>query len=193
MAQQGVLGEAPPPMSVRTSAWAIYDIFECRGDERVFVGVVSDSLWKLFCEEFGLDEFAADTSLDSNNDRVAQKERILPVIRDLFAGMEKQEMIERLERAGIPFAPINRPADLFDDPHLNAKGGLVDVTMLRGASEGEAVGLPALPLEMDKRKFGLRHDLPEPGEDSLDVLRELGYGEDEILAMREANVVRGGE
>jgi len=191
MAQQGVLGEPPPPMSVRTSAWAIYDIFECAGEGNIFVGVVSDSLWKQFCTEFGLAEFAADRSLDSNNARVEQKDRIIPVIRALFAGMDREEMITRLERAGIPFAPINRPADLFDDPHLNAHGGLVDVTMHRGVNEGKTVGLPALPLEMNEHKFGLRRDLPAAGADSEIVLQKLGYSSEEIQSMQDEGVVGG--
>jgi crotonobetainyl-CoA:carnitine CoA-transferase CaiB-like acyl-CoA transferase len=192
MAQEAVLGEAPPPMSVRTSAWAVYDIFECAGDEQVFVGVVSDTLWKQFCEEFGLHEFASDRSLDTNNDRVAQKHRITPVIRELFAGMNQSEMVERLERAGIPFAPINRPTDLFDDPHLNAHGGLVDVTMQRGANEGKAIGLPALPLEMDQKKFGLRSELPRAGADSITVLKEAGFSDEEIQSMLDQGFVRAG-
>ena len=190
MAQQGVLGEAPPPMSVRTSAWAVYEIFECAGDEQVFVGVVSDSLWKLFCEEFGLTEFAADRSLDSNNQRVEQKDRILPVIREKFSLMPKDEMTQRLERAGIPFAPINRPADLFDDPHLKAHGGLVDVTMQRGVNEGKTIGLPALPLEMNRRKLGLRSDLPAEGADSIRVLQEVGFSDEEIQSMLDQGIVR---
>ncbi len=192
MAQQGVLGEAPPPMSVRTSAWAVYEIFECAGDEQVFVGVVSDSLWKLFCEEFGLTEFAANHSLDSNNQRVEQKDRILPVIREIFLLMPKDEMTQRLERAGIPFAPINRPADLFDDPHLKAHGGLVDVTMQRGVNEGKTIGLPALPLEMNQRKFGLRRDLPAEGADSIRVLQEVGFSDEEIQSMLDEGIVRAG-
>jgi len=190
MAQQGVLGEAPPPMSVRTSAWSVYEIFECAGDEQVFVGVVSDSLWKLFCEEFGLTEFAADRSLDSNNQRVEQKDRILPVIREIFSLMPKDEMTQRLERAGIPFAPINRPADLFDDPHLKAHGGLVDVTMQRGVNEGKTIGLPALPLELNRRKFGLRSDLPAEGADSIRVLQEVGFSDEEIQSMLDQGIVR---
>jgi crotonobetainyl-CoA:carnitine CoA-transferase CaiB-like acyl-CoA transferase len=191
MAQQGALGEVPPPMSVRTSAWAVYSIFECAENEQVFVGVVSDSLWKLFCREFELTEFANDRSLDTNNERVAQKDRILPVIRELFAGMGKQEMVQRLENAGIPFAPINRPADLFDDPHLGAHGGLVDVTLTAGKNAGKQVSLPALPVEMSRRKFGLRSDLPLEGEHTVAVLQEIGFSPEEIQSMLDQNLIRG--
>lgn len=180
MAQQGVTGVEPPPMSVRRSAWAIYDIFQCRDAEQVFVGVVSDSLWQSFCAEFGLTELGSDDRLASNNDRVIHKDKILAVVTPLFADMDKDELLRRLEKAGVPFAPINRPADLFDDPHLNAGGGLVEVTLRGGEQEGRKVRLPALPLEMNGDKFGLRHDLPAEGEDTKSVLRELGFSEQQI-------------
>jgi crotonobetainyl-CoA:carnitine CoA-transferase CaiB-like acyl-CoA transferase len=183
MAQQGVTGEEPPPMSVRRSAWAIYDIFQCRNEGQVFIGVVSDSLWQAFCAEFHLTELGSDTSLASNNDRVKQKDRILSVITPLFSDMDKDELLKRLERAGIPFAPINRPADLFEDPHLNANGGLIEVTLRGGHQEGRKVRLPALPLEMVGKKFGLRKDLAAEGEDTIPVLEEVGYSAEEIAGL----------
>ena len=62
-----------------------------------------------------LSDFAADATLNLNNDRVKHRERIMPVIVDLFKSMTKDELMGRLDKAGIPFAPINKPADLFDD------------------------------------------------------------------------------
>ena len=183
MAQQGVTGEEPPPKSVRRSAWAIYDIFQCKDNGQVFIGVVSDSLWQAFCAEFGLVELGKDSSLASNNDRVKHKERILAVVTPLFEAMEKTELVHRLERAGIPFAPINRPADLFDDPHLAANGGLVEVTLRGGENEGRKVKLPALPLEMNGHKFGVRQDLAAEGEDTASVLAEIGYSAEQIAEL----------
>lgn len=190
IAQQGVLGTAPPPMSVRTSAWAIYEIFESADRKKIFVGVVSDSLWKLFCREFELMDFSSDSSLDTNNQRVEHKDRILPAIREMFAGMDKAEMIERLEKAGIPFAPVNRPADLLDDPHMNACGGLLELTLNEGETAGQKIRLPAIPLEMDHQKFGVQRDLPTRGFDSLEVLTELGYSPGEVQSMLDEDCVR---
>ena len=184
MAQQTVLGEEPPPMSVRRSAWSIYDIFHCQHDERVFVGVVSDTLWKKFCAEFELTEFLNDPGLAANNDRVAQRDRIIPVITAMFAELDKQTLMARLERAGIPFAPINKPADLFDDPHLNS-GGLVEVTTPQGKAK-----LPSLPIEIDGQRTRLFHDLPKEGEDSELALREIGYDDDQIKRLLDAAVIR---
>ena len=183
MAQQAVTGEIPQPMSVRSSAWSVYDIFDCADGERVFVGVVSDTLWKAFCEEFGLDEFAADAGLAANNDRVQQRERILPVIKAVFAALPKQVLMDRLERAGVPFAPINRPADLFDDPHLDSAGGLQTVTLSDGVHAGETTNLPSLPLELHGEKFALRRDIPRAGEHTESVLRDIGYSDEEIAQL----------
>ena len=191
MAQQAVTGEIPLPMSVRSSAWSVYDIFTCAEGERIFVGVVSDTLWKAFCAEFGLDEFAADPGLAANSDRVRQRERILPVIRDMFATLPKQKMCDRLERAGVPFAPINRPADLFDDPHLTACGGLQAVTLSDGEHAGETTRLPSLPLELHGDKFGLRQDIPRAGEHTEAVLRDLGYSDEDIAGLIAERLVGG--
>lgn len=189
MAQQAVSGVEPPPMSVRESAWSVYDIFDTKDGERVFVGVVSDTLWKRFCEEFELKEFAEDISLAANNDRVKQRERIMPVITTLFAAMTKPELMDRLDCAGVPFAPINRPADLFDDPHLNAGGALLKVTLC-GENAGTETRLPAIPLEMAGEKFTLRQDLPRMGQHTGAVMRELGYSDLQISEMLKQGIVR---
>jgi crotonobetainyl-CoA:carnitine CoA-transferase CaiB-like acyl-CoA transferase len=172
MAQKAVTGKAAPPMPVRTSAWAVYDVFEtARPDEQLFVGVVSDAQWVIFCRALGLEEFGSDPSLALNNDRVQQRDRILPRIQTLFRQMTREELVSRLEAIGLPFAPIKRPEDLFEDEHLLAAGALVEVTL----ADGSRAMLPALPLEIDGRKAGVRQDLPRAGEHNDAVLREVEF------------------
>ncbi len=175
MAQQVVLGAPAQPMSVRQSAWAIYDIFKCANDEQLFIGVVSDVQWRSFCEAFGLTEFAQDTALESNAGRVEHRARIHDVLNAMFATMDKDALTEKLEAIGLPFAPINKPSDLFDDPHLNA-GGLLDVTF----ANGEQSKLPALPIEMDEKRLGIRYDIPREGENYRAVLTAMGYQDADI-------------
>jgi crotonobetainyl-CoA:carnitine CoA-transferase CaiB-like acyl-CoA transferase len=179
MAQMAVTGKAAGPMPVRISAWAIYDVFETlNADEQLFVGVVSDAQWVAFCAAFGLEEMGANPDYAKNNQRVLAREAIMPQIRALFAGMPRAVLIEKLEKTGLPFAPIARPEDLFDDPHL-MHGGLVDVTI----PGGSPTRLPGLPIEFDGQRMTLRHDIPEAGFDGAEILREIGYGEDEIAAV----------
>ncbi len=174
MAQQAVLGEEPPPMSVRRSAWGIYDLFECRGAERIFVAVVSDTQWRQLCAHFALGELAADEALASNAGRVANRERLVPALARLFASLTRAEASARLERAGLPFAEINKPADLFHDAHLG-RGGLAAVHVTEGERAGEIARLPKLPLEMDGKRFDVRLDLPPAGRDSRFAARQAGH------------------
>ncbi len=188
MAQKAVSGQAAVPMPARVSAWAIYQVFQTR-DDPVFVGVVNDRHWGLFCESFDLDELAADESLQTNNDRVLAREWLLPVIQDVFKRYTKAGLMEKLEKAGLPFAPIARPDDLFDDPHLNAGGGLVPLSVIEDDLGGEAMALPALPIEMDGRRFGLYQPVPKAGEHTREVLIEAGYSETDIQAMLDADTI----
>lgn len=184
MAQYAVTGKPLQPMSVRTSAWAVYDIFDTADDQQLFVGVVSDTQWRQFCEAFELREFADDRSLDANADRVAQRDRILPLIRRRFLEFSQRALMTRLEHSGLPFAPVATPQDLVDDPHLRA-GGLLEVTLPNGAR----ARLPALPIALSEKRPGLRRDLPKAGQDTGDVLAELGYGESERQALLGEGVV----
>ena len=179
MAQEAVTGAAPRPMPERLSAWAIYDVFQTRNaDEQLFVGVVSDGQWLSFCQAFGLDDLLNDMSLRANNARVEARERILPIVRALFASMSRADLIARLEATGLPFAPIARPTDLFDDPHLVEGGGLVDLTLPNGTE----TRLPGLPIEIDGERLPLRRDLPVAGADGAALLREMGLDEAAISA-----------
>ena len=178
MAQKAVTGKAADPMPARISAWAIYDVFETR-DDPIFIGVVTDGLWEKFCKLFELDDLWADETIRANNARVQARERILPRIRELISGFTRAELIARLEGTGLPFAPIARPQDMFDDPHLNASGGLEPVTL----TDGTQTALPALPIMLGGRRPRAGSTLPGPGADTRAVLAGLGYAPERIDAL----------
>ena len=175
MAQLAVTGKPASPMPARISAWAIYDVFETR-DDPVFIGVVTDALWEKFCKLFGLNELWADESLRKNNARVQQRERILPQIRQLMAGFTRDEIVQRLEGTGLPFAPIGKPENMFDDPHLQASGALEPVTL----ADGKQTQLPTLPIAFDGALVARSSTLPQPGADGDAVLKAYGFSDKEI-------------
>jgi crotonobetainyl-CoA:carnitine CoA-transferase CaiB-like acyl-CoA transferase len=179
MAQTAITGSEPPPMSVRLPAWPVYDIFATRDGEQLFVGVVTDTQWPAFCDAFGLDALKADPSLATKQQRVTARARTIPVIAAVFATLSRDELVARCAALGLPYAPIRRPAELFDDPHLNAGGGLVPLTL----PDGRPVALPALPVAIDGERPGRQRDLVPAGADSVALARELGLAEAEIEAM----------
>jgi len=187
MAQYAVTGVPAKPMPVRTSSWAVYDLFETRDGELIFVGVVTDGQWRAFCRSFELTVWEGDASIASNTQRVERRDRILPRIRELFAGFTMRELITKLEETGLPFAPVGKPEEMFDDPHLNASAGLLELTL----PEGGRTKLPALPLAMNGARFDVRHDIPPVGADTIKILRELGHGEEEISDLLHRGIAEG--
>ncbi len=185
MAQKAVTGQAAKPMPVRISAWAIYDVFETRDEEQVFVGIVSDGLWEKFCAAFEQRELAANADYKTNSQRVRARETLLPQVRALFKTFTKAELVAKLERTGLPFAPIGKPDDMFDDPHLLASGGLGEVTL----PDGRQTRLPILPLEMAGRRPTRGGVLPRIGEHTDEILAGLGLAAAEVAAMRASGAV----
>ncbi|MEL7298051.1 MAG: CaiB/BaiF CoA-transferase family protein [Pseudomonadota bacterium] len=185
MAQKAVTGVAAQPMPVRISAWAVYDIFDTADESQVFVAVVSDGQWQKFCAHFEITEFSEDRSLDENAARVAARDKILPRVREVLGAYDKEALMEELGKIGLPYAPVSKPEELFDDPHLNAEGGLVDIAI----PDGEQTRLPALPIQMDGRRLGRRLDVPQIGEHTDSVLREAGLTDDDIATLRAKGVI----
>ncbi|MFN0182625.1 MAG: CaiB/BaiF CoA transferase family protein, partial [Aquabacterium sp.] len=194
MMQFAVTGKAAAPMPSRISAWALYDVFTVADDGQIFLAAVSDTQWALLCTEFGWADLADDPRLQSNHDRVRARDWMMPLVRTRFATFTAGELAQRFQALGLPYAPITRPQDLFDDPHLAATGGLAPIEVPADASAaGQAVHTraPLLPLALDGQRLPLRLNPPSVGQHSQALLRELGYRDDEIQALRQAGVLHG--
>jgi crotonobetainyl-CoA:carnitine CoA-transferase CaiB-like acyl-CoA transferase len=193
MLQYSITGKPAAPMPVRINAWGLYDIFEVKGGEQIFLGVVTDSQWAVFCDAFGFDDLKADPRLATNIGRVSEREWTIPLIRKRFAERPAAELAAVFENNELPFAPINKPEDLLDDPHLLATGGLAPVTIPADASGlGKSIEtmMPLLPLALDDARFPVRLPPPSIGEHTDEVLALLGYSVTDVAALKQAGVVK---
>ena len=192
MMQLAVTGKAASPMPSRISAWALYDVFSVKDGEQVFLAAVSDTQWGLMCDEFGFSDLKQDARLQSNNARVQARDWMLPLLRDRFAPFAAAELAARFEKIGLPYAPITRPQDLFEDPHLLATGGLAPVSLPADASRaGRTVNTRTalLPLSLDGKRLGLRAAPPALGQDTRLILQGLGYLHEDIDALLREGVI----
>lgn len=192
MMQTSVTGKPAAPMPSRVSAWAIYDVFTVRDGEQIFLAVVSDTQWAAFCDAFDFADLKSDARLTANNDRVRARDWLMPIVRERLASRTARELGQIFEQRGLPYAPITRPQDLFDDPHLAATGGLASVTIPASASSAEReleARTPLLPLALDGVRLPARRGPPALGQDNLQLLRALGYGDADIDALRAAGIV----
>ncbi len=183
MAQYEITGEAPPPMSVKRPAWGVYDICETR-DGKLFVGVVTDTQWQVFCREFGEPELARDERLSSNAKRVQERGWLIPRVNEITRRHTLAELSAKLEAIGLPFAPIARPWDLLDDPHLNASGGLLETKI-----GSKTIRVPALPLTRGGARLRKRADPPRIGEHGRELLAGLGCSPQDIQGLVDRRIV----
>jgi len=185
MMQYAATGEPAAPMPGRISAWAVYDVFTVKDGAQIFLAAVSDTQWAIFCDAFGFADLQADPRLKTNNDRVRARHWMMPILRARLADRSAAELTAIFERHGLPFAPITRPEELFDDPHLNATGGLAPLTL----PDGRETKVPLLPFTLGGERPGLRRQPPRLGEHTEQLLREVGYGDDEIAGLRASKTI----
>jgi crotonobetainyl-CoA:carnitine CoA-transferase CaiB-like acyl-CoA transferase len=169
MVEYEMTGRKPRSMPEREHAWPIYDIFDTAGDERIFIGVVTEGHWQSFCREFGLKEFAEDPTLRSTTDRIMARDRIIPRVAEVIRTWNVADLSAKLDALNICFSPINRPEDLLSDPHVLRPGGLVNNV----TADGKPFRVPALPVEWNGGNIGEGLHVPALGADTADVRAEL--------------------
>lgn len=190
MMQYAVTGKPAKPMPSRISAWGIYDVFEVAQAEKIFLAVVSDTQWKIFCDIFNWPDLFQNTSYATNNQRVQSRETLIPLIKARLKSYSAQRISQLFADHGLPYAAITRPEQLFDDPHLNATGGLAKIVISDGPKAGQEVTTPLLPITMDGKRLPIRFNPPKTGEHSNTILAELGYSFEEIQELLAKQTIR---
>jgi crotonobetainyl-CoA:carnitine CoA-transferase CaiB-like acyl-CoA transferase len=185
MAGQAVTGRAPPPMPAREGAWAIYEPFATKDGEQIFVGLTSDGQWRRFCAHFARQDLLENPAYKTNEDRVRERPVLRPAVAAIIARHGLAELTALFDRIDIPFSPVAKPGDLFDDPQLNAGGRMLDIAFPNGAR----AKIPRLPIEIGNHDFALHRQAPAIGEHTAEILAELGLAPDEIEALRARDIV----
>jgi crotonobetainyl-CoA:carnitine CoA-transferase CaiB-like acyl-CoA transferase len=184
MGSYAATGTEPPPMPARRGAWGIYDVFDCAGEGKLFIGVTSDQQWGRFTEAFALQALAADERLNTNAKRSGERSWLIPALQEVMRALPQAEVAARCEACGVSWAPVNKPRDMFEDAHLLASGGLLQTLVA-----GQLHGLPNTPMAFDGARATLHRQPPGLGEHGDEVLAEAGYSAAEIAALRAEGAV----
>jgi crotonobetainyl-CoA:carnitine CoA-transferase CaiB-like acyl-CoA transferase len=175
MLQYAMTGKHPAPMPARDNPWAVYDVFTVKDGEQIFLAAVSDTQWHTFCDALGFADLKSDASLATNNQRVRARPTLIETLRERLATRSASELAAIFEREGLPFAPIRKPEDLYDDEHLNATGGLADVRLTDGERAGQTVRTTLFPITMAGHRLGVRLQPPSTGEHTRALLSDIGF------------------
>jgi crotonobetainyl-CoA:carnitine CoA-transferase CaiB-like acyl-CoA transferase len=189
MMQYAVTGQPAAPMPERISSWGLYDVFSVKDGEQIFLAAVSDAQWRTFCTALGFEDMASDPLLQTNNDRVRARATLMPELRRRLEGLSAAHLAQVFEAHQLPFAPISRPEQLLEDPHLLATGGLADVVLSDGDLAGQTAKTTLLPIRMDGQRLGVRSNPPKSGEHTQVLLQSLGYTQQEIDALLQSNAI----
>jgi crotonobetainyl-CoA:carnitine CoA-transferase CaiB-like acyl-CoA transferase len=192
MADAAATGLASVPFPERAQVdrmtWGVYDLFTTSDERKIFVGVTSDAHWSRFCQSLAFDDLAEDPRLSTNALRSASRDWLIPLLQDRLRDQTALELLTMLGEAEVPFAPVSRPDELGDNPHLNLSGQLLDIVLPHG---GHAK-LPKPPFTSDKYEFSVDRSAPGLGEHTREVLLEAGISEKEIIELSDHGVIAFG-
>lgn len=181
MVQFDLEGREAPPMPEREFSWPVYDIFTTRDGRQIFVGAVTEGQWAVLCRAVGLERLLDDPGLQTKMDQIEARGRTVPIFAEAIAARDFADLVAVFEEGGIPFSPIHRPAEMYDDPHVTRPGGLHRSTF----PDGQTFRAPGLPVEVDGAiPTPGSLDIAAVGADTEAVLSGLGLSAEDIAAAR---------
>jgi crotonobetainyl-CoA:carnitine CoA-transferase CaiB-like acyl-CoA transferase len=156
-------------------------------DGYMILAIGNDSQFANFCVASGHPEWAEDPRFRIGSARVANRQVLIPMLRQLTVGRPTHEWVALLEKAGVPCGPINRVADVFDDPQVRARGTQISMAHPVGGD----IPLVASPIRLSGTPVQYRSAPPLLGQHSREVLAEvLGLSSDAIANLIEQGVVQ---
>lgn len=180
LAQQWGQEKDSTAVNLFTGEFPFYGLYQCKDGKYVALGALEPKFWMGFCRAVQREEW-----VPANFATGEEGQKVLKEIRSLFQEKTRDEWTRFAETHDICLSPVHEMEELEGDPHLRAREMIIE-TELKGGARLKGLGIPL--------KFSLsRPDPPEPahrmGEDSLEILKELGYPDDRIRMLLEKGVV----
>ena len=173
-------GRVPGRMGNAHPTIVPYETFPA-SDGWFILAVGNDGQFAKFCIAAGRPELATDPDYATNRARVLNRDRLIPILREITAQRPAADWMAALEAVGVPCGPVNTVAEAFADPQVQHRGGRI--TLPHPVAAGGTVDLTGSPIKMHGTPVTYRRPPPMVGQHTAEVLREAGFTEDEIAAL----------
>jgi formyl-CoA transferase len=161
------------------------NLYPCMGGAYVLIAGNADSLFRRLMTAIGREDLRDDPALARNDGRAAQMERIDQAIAEWTAKRDQQEVLNEMQEAEVPAGRIYSAADIAADPHFAARGMIRDIV----ANDGEPLKVPGVIPVLSATPGAIRTPAPRLGEHTGEVLREIGFSQEEIEGFRQKGIV----
>jgi formyl-CoA transferase/CoA:oxalate CoA-transferase len=173
-------GQRPSKIGNTHATIVPYQSFRAR-DKHMVVAVGSERLWQRFCQTLAIEQTVGqDPRFRTNSDRLQHRADLIPLLAEVFATQDASFWLERLRAADIPCGPINEVDEALNDPQVVARGMIVE-------QEHPVVGpvrSVGNPVHLSETPVSYRLPPPSLGQHTVEVLRSLGYADEQIEQLR---------
>ncbi|MDY6934668.1 MAG: CaiB/BaiF CoA-transferase family protein [Spirochaetota bacterium] len=182
-AHYALTGKNPPRLGSGHEFATPYQVFQTK-DKPLFIGVASDKAFIEFCKEVGLDEILEDPKFNNIFSRLVNRDELTQIVQERVKQFTREEMIQKLDPYGVPYAPVNTISEVAEDPHIKSRENLIDMDTEKGR-----IKVPGMAVRLSETPGRVARPSPRIGEHTEEILTELGYTEDAVKQLRDKKII----